>query len=288
MSGLPFRSLVRYRLLSLIMSFSQLPNGANLDVKPFKAHAEEDQLKHFQQLLELSPIGPRTYENTIGKYGVTRDWLEHAKHVWVNEFNWREHEDRINSFPNFKTVVQDSEGNSVTLQFLALFSKKTDAIPVMFLHGWPSSILDFLDILTLLQQKYTPETLPYHVIVPSLPGYGYSSSLPLDTSYSVDLAASALNSLMVGLGFSAYIAEGGDLGSFLSRRLAMTYEACIGIHLTQMGLPVDGQLPLEGLEGVKKAADSLNTGFAFLPLQATRPATVAHTLGSSPLALLAW
>ena len=270
------------------MSFSQLPHKTDLKVRPFKAYAEEDQLKHFEQLLELSPIGPKTYENTAGKYGMTRDWLENAKHVWMNEFSWRKHEDRINSFPNYKTVVHDSEGNSITLQFLALFSKKADAIPVMFLHGWPSSILDFLDILDLLKQKYSPETLPCHVIVPSLPGYGYSSGLPLDTSYSVDLAASALNALMVGLGFSAYIAEGGDLGSFLSRRLAMSYEACVGIHLTQMGLPADGQLPLEGLAGVKTAADSLNTGFAFLPLQATGPATVAHTLGSSPLALLTW
>src|ERR1700744_4812584 len=107
------------------------------------------------------------------------------------------------------------------MQFLALFSEKVDAIPIAFFHGWPGSILEFLDLLDILRKRHSPNDLPYHVIVPSLPGYAYSSGPPLDKDYAVDIAVGALHNLMVGLGFgSGYLAQGGDIGSHVSRTLA--------------------------------------------------------------------
>ncbi|KIV83495.1 hypothetical protein PV11_05516 [Exophiala sideris] len=273
-------------------NYAKLPAGATLDIKPFTAHVDEEKLVHFKQLLELSPIGPAVFENTNAgrRYGIERAWLEHAKDVWLNNFDWRKQEDRINSFPNFKASVKDTAGNSTEIQFLALFSEKADAIPIAFFHGWPGSICEFLDILDILKQRYSPQDLPYHVIVPSLPGYAYSSGPPLDMDYGIDLAAGALNNLMLGLGFgSGYIAQGGDLGSFVSRFLAMTSDACKGMHVNMMipsGNPDTADEQVK--KAMQKAGEFIDTGYAFALEQGTRAATIGLALSASPLALLCW
>lgn len=275
--------------------YSWLPSGVTLELAPFKAHVSEEKLEHFKKLLELSPVAPAVFENTnasASKYGVTRDWLQQAKHVWLNEFDWRKHEDRSNSYPNFTATVKDGKGNDINMHFIALFSEKEDAIPISFLHGWPGSICEFLDMLDLIKDKYTPRDLPYHIIVPSLPGYAYSGAPPLDMDYGIDIAAGAIHNLMVGLGFgSGYLTQGGDLGSFMSRVLALTYDACKGMHVNMMGIP-----PLEDFEerdedqkrALDRATEMMDTGYAFALMQGTRPATIGHVLSSSPLALLSW
>lgn len=272
--------------------YTEIPSNATLDVKPFTAHAPEDKVQHFKQLLELSPVGPAVFENTKSgrKFGIAREWLADAKAKWLAEFDWRKFEDRINSFPNFKAVVKDEDSNNIEMHFMALFSERDDATPIVFLHGWPSSFSSFMDILDLLKSKYTPQDLPYHVIVPSLPGYAYSGGPPLDRDYGVDKAASAINSLMVGLGFgSGYISQGGDLGSFISRILAMTSESCKGMHVNMMAIP-GGEEPKEPAEkaAMAKAAEFVDTAYGFALEQGTRTATIGFVLSSSPLALLSW
>ena len=276
--------------------YAKLPAGATLDVKPFKAHVADEKLQHFKQLLELSPIAPAVFENTNAgrRYGLERAWLENAKKVWLNDFDWRKQEDRINSFPNFKASVKDSEGNTIDVQFLALFSEKADAVPIAFFHGWPGSICEFLDILDLLRKRYSPKDLPYHVVVPSLPGYAYSSGPPVHTDYGIDVAAGAMNELMVGLGFgSGYLAQGGDLGSFVSRLLAMKYDACKGMHVNMMAMPAlessdESSMDEPEKRALRKATEFLDTGLAFQLEQGTRTATIGLALSASPLALLSW
>ncbi|OAA79204.1 epoxide hydrolase [Akanthomyces lecanii RCEF 1005] len=272
--------------------YSKLPAAATLTVHSFTAHASEEKVQHFKQLLELSPIGPAVYENTQhGRaYGITRDWLKEAKEKWLNSFNWRKYEERINSFPNFKAKVKDADGSSLDMHFMGLFSEKADAIPIVFLHGWPSSFASFMDILDHLKNKYSAKDLPYHVVVPSLPGYAYSSSLPTEKDYALDKAAGAIDNLMIGLGFkSGYLAQGGDLGSFISRILTMMSDSCKGMHVNMMTIP-GGEEPKDDLEkaALDKAKEVVDTGMAFALEQGTRPATIGLALSSSPLALLSW
>ncbi|KAJ6445435.1 IQ calmodulin-binding motif [Purpureocillium lavendulum] len=275
---------------------TRLPESATLKVTPFKAHVAEEKLQHFKKLLELSPIAPPTFENTHAgrKFGVQRDWLANAKRVWLNDFDWRDHENRINSFPNFKAPVEDAAGSVIDIQFLALFSERADAVPLAFLHSWPGSICEFLDVLDLLRAKYAPKDLPYHVIVPSLPGYAYSSNIPVDADYGVDIAAGAVRNLMHGLGFgSGYLVQGGDLGSFMARILAMSDDACRGVHLTMMGMPAledrdSATLSDDEKRSLSRATEFVETGMGFALEQGTRAATVGLALSSSPLALLAW
>lgn len=115
------------------------------------------------------------------------------------------------------------------IHFTGLFSANPAAIPVVMLHGWPGSFLEFLQILGILRDRYTPETLPYHIVVPSLPGYAFSSPPPLDKDFLVEDIARVVNTLMVQLGFDrGYVSQGGDIGSKVTRVLAATHDECKG------------------------------------------------------------
>ena len=281
-----------------MVDFGKVPSFAKLQLKSFKAHADEKKLQDMKQLLNLSPIAPANYENSDKsverRYGMPRDWLVNAKDQWLNKFDWRKHEKYINSFPNFTTPVKDDAGNVTDVHFIALFSEKPDAIPLVFYHGWPGSVLEFLDILEILRSRHTPQDLPYHVIVPSLPGYGYSGGPPLNFDYGLEDAASCMNNLLVGLGFeSGYIAQGGDLGSMICRHSGANYEACKGIHLNfaPISRPKNAdELPLEKIEeeALPRGNWFREVGSAYAQEHGTRTATIGFALSSSPLALLSW
>lgn len=218
------------------MSFAEIPAKASLKANPFKAHVSDQELSDFKQLLKLSKIGPQTYENTVADvkdfthFGISREWLTKAKQHWESSYDWRKTEERINSYPNFTVLIEDS-GFDFDIHFIGLFSNKADAAPLLLMHGWPGSFLEFLGTLDVLKKKYKPEDLPFHVIVPSLPGYGYSSGPPTDKNFDMLGIARVMDKLMVGLGFGdGYIAQGGDIGSFVSRVLGATAPSCKAVH----------------------------------------------------------
>jgi pimeloyl-ACP methyl ester carboxylesterase len=216
----------------MAQAFSNLPGGVLKTPEKFTLRVPDQDLEEFKQLLKLSKIGPETWYNKQegGRFGVTREWLTNAKDAWLR-FDWRKQEDRINSFPNFKSKVENADLGTVDIHFVALFSKKKDALPLIFMHGWPGSFLEFYPVLDLLVNKYTPDTMPYHVIVPSLPGYGLSSdSIPLDTETLPESVAASLHQLMLDLGFGGgYAAQGGDIGSFMARHMSK-YKECKAFH----------------------------------------------------------
>lgn len=223
--------------MSSFEGFDKIPSGAKGKPEPFKLNVSDTELSDFKTLLKLSPVAPETWENKTstreaGKYfGVTRDWLVNAKQTWLETFDWREHEAYINSFPNFKIPITAGLNEPLSIHFAALFSEKKDATPVIFLHGWPGSHLEFLPMLDLLRTKYTAETLPFHAIVPSLPGYTLSSGPPAGQDFTTMDAARVLNQMMIDLGFgSGYIAQGGDVGYFLCRQLSVAHDECKAIH----------------------------------------------------------
>lgn len=217
--------------LEVASAFGSVPRGAKNIPEKFVLRVPDRQILEFKSLLALSKIGPETWYNTHddGQFGTTRQWLTEAKEAWL-KLDWRKQEKRINSFPNFKTTVNDVNIGPTNIHFAALFSTKKDALPLLFLHGWPGSFLEFLPLLDILKKKYTPETLPYHVIVPSLPHFGLSSG-PSDVELTLDAAARLMNQLMLDLGFGkGYIAQGGDIGSFITRILSATSAECKAFH----------------------------------------------------------
>lgn len=278
--------------------YSTPPHSVKIPLTPFHAHVSEQKLSDFKSLLSLSPIAAPNYENSSPsvhrRYGIPHSWLTHAKDYWLHTFDWRAQEDVINSYPNFTATVQDDCGHDLDIHFVALFSRNPHAIPLALYHGWPGSFLEFLPILDLLKKKYTPQTLPYHIIVPSLPGYAYSSSPPGDFDFALSNAAMALNNLMLGLGFdTGYIVQGGDLGSMISKLQAAHCEACKGIHVNFNPMPRPSNA--DELEMEKVERESLGRGLwfreqgsAYALEHGTRTATIGFALGASPLGLLSW
>jgi pimeloyl-ACP methyl ester carboxylesterase len=113
---------------------------------------------------------------------------------------------------------------------VAYFSEKKDAIPIVFMHGWPGSFIEFLPMLENVRKQYDAKNLPYHIIIPSLPGYTLSAPLPTDKNWTMELSAEIIHKLMINLGFEKYLAQGGDVGSFEARILAHEHEECVAIH----------------------------------------------------------
>lgn len=120
--------------------------------------------------------------------------------------------------------------DSIDVHFVALFSEKKDAVPIILMHGWPGSFIEFLPMLELVRKQYEKQNLPYHLVVPSLPGYTLSHGLPIDKNWTMEDTAVIMHKLMTNLGFEKYLAQGGDVGSFEAKLLANEQDACVGIH----------------------------------------------------------
>ena len=209
----------------------------------------------------------------------------------------RQEEAHINSFPNFKTKITDDDVGVFDVHFAALFSSNPSAIPIAFLHGWPGSFLEFVPLLDILKKKYSPETLPYHIIVPSLPGFALSSDPPLNKDWKLADTGRIIHKLLLSLGFGStgYLVQGGDIGAMTSRVIAATYAECKGMHLNFMlntnieskSSPEDEISEAEkvGLERMRKFFE---VGRAYAIEHATKPSTIGLVLSSSPVAQLAW
>jgi microsomal epoxide hydrolase len=279
-------------------NYDRVPKDTSLKLTSFTVAISDEELNDFKELLRLSRLGPKTYENLQkdGRFGVTYEWMLNAKIHWETKFDWRRNEEHINSFPNYLAQIEDDGGEVHDVHFVALFSEKPDAIPLMCIHGWPGSFLEFLDMLSVFRTRYTSRELPYHLIIPSLPGYAFSSTPSLQKDWSLTDSACLLNKLMVGLGFgSGYAVQGGDIGSYTSRIMAAKYDSCKAMHLNFCVMPypenaVDDNLPLEETEkeGLDRGDTFGKTGTAYALEHTTRPATIGFVLSSSPLALLAW
>ncbi|KAH8703842.1 Alpha/Beta hydrolase protein [Talaromyces proteolyticus] len=270
------------------LPFSTLPSSARVSATPFKAAIPKTKLSELKTLIELAKLAPHTYENsqTGCRYGITTDWIATIRDQWLGSYHWTTSEDHINSFPQFTTDVE-----GLTIHFVAFFSEKKDAVPILFLHGWPGSFLEFLPMLQMFREEFTPDTLPYHLIVPSLPGFTFSSGPPLDRNFEISDIARVMDQLMKDIGFeSGYIAQGGDIGSRIARNLAVDHDSC-KVNVCAMRRPdgmTDDRLDAFEKRGVQRMSDFVTTGSAYAMEHGTRPSTIGHVLSTSPVALLAW
>ena len=278
-------------------AFNTLPDGASDTIKPWKVDIPQQDLDTLATLLKLAPIPPPTFENSLPgqdrRLGVRRDWLLAAKKYWETDFEWRKHEEHVNSFPQYKVTISDTLAD-FDIHFVALFSSRKHAIPILLLHGWPGSFLEFLPLLALLRSKYTAETLPYHLIIPSLPGYTFSTPPPSDKDFRADDAARIFDTLASLLGFESYVVQGGDVGGRVARIIAAQYPNCKAVHLNThpMSAP-DPSCLTSSIDDTEKAGLErhnffLHNGTGYASEHASRPSTIGFVLSSTPLALLAW
>ncbi|KAH6856395.1 Alpha/Beta hydrolase protein [Chaetomium sp. MPI-CAGE-AT-0009] len=236
-----------------LCAFGTVPPGALATPVPFKLSVPAAQQDKLTKLVRQAEIAVPSYYNThadasnTSSFGISRDWLVDAQDAWTSgEYSWRAEEKRLNRFPHFRinvtTTTSGPDGNSgdngaqnetFDLHFAALFSRNASATPLVMMHGWPGSWIEFGAVLDLLAARYTPDTLPYHVVVPSLPDYGLSTRRgELRQPLTMHGAAGAIDGLMGALGFGAgYVVQGGDVGAILGQVLCAKFEACKALHL---------------------------------------------------------
>ncbi len=223
--------------------------------------------------------------------GVPLDYARELCEYWRTGYDWRRVEAEINAWPQFRTGLDGGGDDSVEIHVLHARSQHENALPLLLTHGWPGSIVEFLDLLPALTDPEDPADA-FHVVVPTLPGYGFSGK-PTVPGWGVERIAVAWAQLMDRLGYERYAAQGGDWGSMITSALGTADpEHLVGIHLT-MALaerPEDDDRPLSADEkAAKKFGESFRRfGTGYSAEQSTRPQTIGYGLVDSPAALCAW
>ncbi len=224
--------------------------------------------------------------------GVPTAYLRELAGYWADEYDWRAHEAALNAHAQFITTI---DGASV--QFLHVRSAHPDATPLLLLHGWPGSIVEFLDLIGPLTDPAAHGGDPadaFHLVIPSLPGYGFSGPLT-GTGWTDGRTAAALAELMGRLGYDRFGVQGGDVGAFIGPLLGrMAPGRVIGVHVNALvtfpsGDPAE-MAALTEAERTRLAAMEKwqQQSGAYMQVQGTRPQTIGQALTDSPSGLLAW
>jgi epoxide hydrolase len=223
-------------------------------------------------------------------YGIPLDYVQELAEYWRTGYDWRVHEEKLNAFPQFTTVI---DGQRV--HFLHVRSGVPDAMPLVITHGWPGSIAEFMEVIGPLTDPVAHGGDPvdaFHLVVPSIPGFGFSGPTA-DRGWNVRRIARAWDELMRRLGYQRYGAQGGDWGSTISRELGLIAPGhLIGVHLNMLFTPVipddDADLTDDERERLDRLRSFRATGSGYAAIQSTRPQTLAYGLTDSPAGQLAW
>ncbi|MCV7290459.1 alpha/beta fold hydrolase [Mycolicibacterium wolinskyi] len=206
----------------------------------------------------------------------TRDLAEY----WATEYDWRSREAALNRFDHYTTEI-----DGLDIHFIHQRSTREDAFPLVITHGWPGSIVEFHKVIEPLTEA------GFHVVCPSLPGYGFSGK-PTTTGWGIGKIAQAWDTLMARLGYDRYGAQGGDWGAAVTTQIGRNVGNCVGIHVN---MPI-AQPPAEGVgemtEDLQKALARIDYyrkwDSGYMKQQSTRPQTVGYGLVDSPVGQLAW
>jgi pimeloyl-ACP methyl ester carboxylesterase len=223
--------------------------------------------------------------------GVQLATIQELARYWANDYDFGRIEARLNALPQFTTEI-----DGVEIHFIHVRSKHEDAMPLIMTHGWPGSVIELLETIGPLTDPTahggTPEDA-FHLVLPSVPGYGFSGE-PTEVGWDPGRNALAWAELMRRLGYTRYVAQGGDLGAIVTDVMGrLAPEGLLGIHVNLLvaSIGLEDQLPAES-EQERAALDAVKTftteGFGYFLEQTTRPQTIGYALLDSPVALAAW
>jgi pimeloyl-ACP methyl ester carboxylesterase len=223
--------------------------------------------------------------------GVQLAAMEALTHYWTAEYDWRRCEAKLNALPQFKTEI-----DGLDIHFIHVKSPHENALPLIMTHGWPGSVIELLETVGPLTDPSAHGGRAedaFDVVLPSIPGYGFSAE-PAELGWYAGRVAQAWPELMRRLGYTRYVAQGGDQGAAVTDAMGrQAPQGLLGIHTNLLvpALGASGSFPTD-TEGERAAADALKTfrasGFGYFLEQATRPQTIGYALLDSPVALAAW
>ncbi|MCC3332593.1 epoxide hydrolase family protein [Nocardia abscessus] len=263
----------------------------NTEIRPFRIDIRQADLDD----LRLRLARTRWIDDLAGtgwERGVPTAYLKGLAGYWAEKFDWRAAEAELNAYPQFTTTIA---GQNV--HFLHVRSAQDDATPLLLLHGWPSSVADFRDVIGPLTDPAAhgnPDAPAFHLVIPSLPGHGFSGPLT-EPGWNDGRIAAALAELMARLGYDRYGVHGGDHGAFIAPALGrIDTEHVLGVHVNALvtfptGDPADMAALTDAekarLGAMKKFQDD---GSAYMNLKGSRPNTIAQLLADSPAGQLGW
>lgn len=261
-------------------------------IQAFTAHAPESALADLRARLTSIrwPERETVDQDASGRgrwaQGVPLDDLQDVVEHWRTSYDWRAFESRLNEIGQFRTVI-----DGLGIHFLHRRSTRSDATPLILTHGWPGSVAEFAHVIDELADPTDAGAPAFHVVAPSLPGFGYSDR-PTVTGWGIEKIAAAWTTLMDRLGYPQFLAHGGDWGGVITTILGGRFpENVIGIHTTVAqpppGLSFD-VLKTNEHEWVDESQAFWGRRAAYAKVQATQPQTLGYSLVDSPTGLLAW
>jgi len=260
-------------------------------MREFRVDTPEAQLVDLQERLARTRW-PEAATVDGWTQGVPLDYAKELCAYWADGYDWRRCEAELNARPQFVTGLDGGGDDSLDIHFLHVRSPHEGAVPLLLTHGWPGSVVEFLDIIDALTNPPDPAQA-FHVVAPSLPGYGFSAK-PTVSGWGVERIATAWAQLMDRLGYDRWVAAGGDWGSIITSALGAAAPAGLaGLHLTMPGTapPPEGSVPpLTDVEkqDVEDRATFQRHGTGYSSEQSTRPQTLGYGLLDSPSAQCTW
>jgi pimeloyl-ACP methyl ester carboxylesterase len=261
-----------------------------IDVRSFQVHIPDEQIDDLHRRIAAARWPSRELVADRSQ-GVQLAPLQGLARYWTSEYDFRRCEARLNALPQFITEI-----DGVDIHFVHVKSRHENAVPLVMTHGWPGSVVELLDTIGPLTDPTAHGGTPddaFHLVLPSLPGYGFSGQ-PSELGWDSGRIARAWAVLMDRLGYTRYVAQGGDVGADVTDAMGrQAPDGLIGIHVNLLAgaLGLKDQLPAES-EKERAAHAALSTfttdGFAYFMEQSTRPQTIGYSLLDSPVGLAAW
>src|SRR5215203_1483434 len=263
--------------------------GEESAVRPFHIDFPEEDLADLRRRIaatqwpEKEPVADQSQ-------GVQLATLQELARYWTTDYDWRRCETRLNALPQFTTQI-----DGVDIHFIHVKSPHEDALPLIMTHGWPGSVIELLETVGPLTDPTAhgaDAQEAFDLVLPSLPGYGFSGE-PTELGWDPGRTAQAWAELMGRLGYGRYVAQGGDLGAIVSDAMGrQAPEGLLGIHMNLLVTTLGAPTPPPGdTEEERAALDAINTfttsGFGYFLEQSTRPQTIGYALLDSPVALAA-
>jgi pimeloyl-ACP methyl ester carboxylesterase len=269
---------------------AELDTGAeDSTIRPFHIDVPEEELADLRRRIAATRW-PSKELVADRSQGVQLGPLQELARYWAADYDWRKAEAKLNALPQFTTEI-----DGVEIQFIHVRSRHENALPLIMTHGWPGSVMELLDTIGPLTDPTAhggDAEDAFDLVLPSLPGYGFSGE-PTELGWNAGRVAMAWAELMHRLGFTRYVAQGGDVGAAVTDAMGrQAPEGLLGIHMNLLvTILAGGPMPSES-EQERAALDAINTfktsGFGYFLEQATRPQTIGYALLDSPLALAAW
>ena len=259
------------------------------EIRPFRVEMPDEAVADLRRRIGATRWSSRELVDDRSQ-GVQLATTQELARYWAAEYDWRACEARLNALPQFKTGI-----DGVDVHFIHVRSRHQDALPLIMTHGWPGSVIELLETVGPLTDPTAhggSAEDAFHLVLPSIPGYGFSAE-PAELGWYAGRVAQAWAELMRRLGYTRYVAQGGDQGAAVTDAMGrQAPEGLAGIHMNLLVTALGGGAMPAGTEQERAALEQTKTfratGFGYFLEQATRPQTIGYALLDSPVALAAW